>query len=177
MSLVSYDPPARFVAGTVGPPGQRTFYLQVVGAGARSTVACEKFQVELLADRINDLLDATATRVQPPPDPDNEPLETPFDEDFRVGTMTLEWDAEHELVHLHCHDRDPEAAGDVEAARAEGLPDEMQTVHIVFPPLIAQEFARRCKALVSAGRPPCPFCGGPLDPDGHICPRANGYRR
>ena len=32
-------------------------------------------------------------------------------------------------------------------------------------------------AVVSAGRPPCPFCGGPLDPGGHVCPRANGYRR
>ena len=45
------------------------------------------------------------------------------------------------------------------------------------PASVARAFARRCTRLVQAGRPPCPFCGGPLDPTGHICPRANGYRR
>ena len=41
----------------------------------------------------------------------------------------------------------------------------------------ARDFVARANALVSAGRPPCPFCLQPLDPQGHICPRANGYRR
>ena len=41
----------------------------------------------------------------------------------------------------------------------------------------ARAFAKRALAVVSAGRPPCPFCANPLDPDGHVCPRANGYRR
>ena len=41
----------------------------------------------------------------------------------------------------------------------------------------ARAFARRAAGVVAAGRPPCPFCGGPLDPEGHICPRSNGYRR
>jgi uncharacterized repeat protein (TIGR03847 family) len=44
-------------------------------------------------------------------------------------------------------------------------------------PAQARAFARRCARVVSAGRPACPFCGQPLDPTGHICPRANGYRR
>jgi len=43
--------------------------------------------------------------------------------------------------------------------------------------LAARAFVKRALALVAAGRPPCPFCGFPLDPGGHVCPRANGYRR
>ena len=38
-------------------------------------------------------------------------------------------------------------------------------------------FCERATALVNAGRPACPFCGLPVDPLGHLCPRANGYRR
>ena len=53
----------------------------------------------------------------------------------------------------------------------------MQTLRVVLDPPAARAFARRCGAVVSAGRPSCPFCGQPLDPTGHICPRANGYRR
>lgn len=177
MSRASYDPPERFVAGTVGPPGQRAFFLQAVRPGSRTTMSVEKFQVALLADRIEDLLDATGTRTTQPPAPDNDPLETPFDDDFRIVAMSVEWDTERELVHLRCHDRDPDDADADQDARAAGLPPEIQTVDVVIQPGTAQEFARRCKALVSAGRPPCPFCGGPLDPTGHICPRANGYRR
>ncbi|HEY5033265.1 MAG TPA: DUF3090 family protein, partial [Actinomycetes bacterium] len=42
---------------------------------------------------------------------------------------------------------------------------------------VARAFAQRAAAVVGAGRPPCPFCGLPLDPTGHLCPRQNGYRR
>jgi uncharacterized repeat protein (TIGR03847 family) len=52
-----------------------------------------------------------------------------------------------------------------------------QSVRVVLSPPQARSFVRRARALVSAGRPPCPFCGGPLDPTGHVCPRANGYKR
>ena len=68
---------------------------------------------------------------------------------------------------IECHDQDPEEA---EAAT-------VQTLRVVLSPPSARAFARRCAAVVAAGRPSCPFCGQPLDPTGHICPRANGYRR
>lgn len=177
MSRASYDPSralrrrhgrATRAAGLL-PPGRPS--------GVADDDVVEKFQVALLADRVEDLLDATGTRTTQPPAPDNDPLETPFDDDFRIVAMSVEWDTERELVHLRCHDRDPDDADADQDARAAGLPPEIQTVNVVIQPGTAQEFARRCKALVSAGRPPCPFCGGPLDPTGHICPRANGYRR
>ena len=65
-----FDRPSRFVAGTVGQPGDRTFYLQAVdNSGRVVSVALEKAQVQVLADRMNELLDEVATRpgtVVPP---------------------------------------------------------------------------------------------------------------
>jgi uncharacterized repeat protein (TIGR03847 family) len=43
-------------------------------------------------------------------------------------------------------------------------------------PAAAKAFAKRAARVVAAGRPPCPFCGQPLDPEGHVCPRQNGHR-
>jgi len=50
-------------------------------------------------------------------------------------------------------------------------------LRVLIPLGYAESFAKRAIAVVGAGRVPCPFCGGPIDPSGHLCPRANGYRR
>jgi uncharacterized repeat protein (TIGR03847 family) len=165
-----FDPPERFVAGTVGMPGERTFYLQA-RAGARIvSVALEKGQVALLADRVNELLD----RVGDDDDhlePDEGPLESPVTEEFRVGVLALGYDEEREVVLIEA-----QAVGEevlIEAGEVEG-PDLLR---VLLTPAQARSFAARALAVVAAGRPPCPFCSLPLDPSGHICPRANGYRR
>lgn len=169
MAATVFDPPERFVAGTVGPPGGRTFFLQASGGGRLVSVSLEKVQVSVLADRVNDLLDAHAegTGTEPLGAGDTEPLATPIEDEFRVDTLALAWDVERSCVVIECHDADPE----------ESEEEALLTLRVVLTPQAARAFARRCGAVVSAGRPACPFCGQPLDPSGHICPRANGYRR
>ena len=102
MGLVEFDPPDRFVAGTVGPPGQRTFFLQASEGRRLTSVSLEKQQVSVLADRINDLLDSyaggegadhAAAEVV-----DNAPLDTPIEDDFRVTTLSLAWDEGRQVV-------------------------------------------------------------------------------
>jgi uncharacterized repeat protein (TIGR03847 family) len=184
MPVLEFDPPERFVAGTVGPPGQRTFFLQASAGSRLTSVSLEKQQVSTLADRVNDLLDdfaggeageAVAEAVE-----DTAPLATPIEDDFRVGMMSLGWDAERRVVILECHDaQDAVEVNDEDEPTLEPEhPGELETVlRVVVAPAQARAFARRCAKLVAAGRPPCPFCGGPLDPTGHVCPRANGYKR
>jgi uncharacterized repeat protein (TIGR03847 family) len=169
MASTVFDPPERFVAGTVGPPGGRTFFLQASGEGRLVSVSLEKLQVSVLADRVNDLLDthAEGTASEPVGGGDTEPLLTPIEDEFRVDTLALAWDAGRGVLVIECHDQDPEEADE----------ESVQTLRVVLSPPAARAFARRCGAVVSAGRPSCPFCGQPLDPTGHICPRANGYRR
>jgi uncharacterized repeat protein (TIGR03847 family) len=183
--LHSYDPPERFVAGTVGPPGQRAFFLQARTGSRVTSVALEKQQVSVLAERIDELLDelirsgageATVPAVSPLDLEDSDPLEQPIVEEFRAGTMTLSWDAADQRVVVEVfpfvdQDEDDEATEDDDDAEA----DEVLLVRM--PAGAARAFCKRALAVVSAGRPPCPFCGGPLDPAGHLCPRANGFRR
>ena len=169
MASTVFDPPQRFVAGTVGPPGGRTFFLQASGEGRLVSVSLEKVQVSVLADRVNDLLDthAEGTATEPVGGGDTDPLATPIEDEFRVDTLALAWDPARNVVVIECHDQDPEEAEE----------ESVQSLRVVLDPPGARAFARRCGAVVSAGRPSCPFCGQPLDPTGHICPRANGYRR
>src|ERR671937_358821 len=96
--VYAFEPPERFVAGTVGPPGDRVFYLQAKGGGRLVSVVLEKVQVALLAEKLDELLGEAHRRfglVLPEkagPDPDNEPLDNPVDEEFRVGTLGLAYD-------------------------------------------------------------------------------------
>ncbi len=197
MPLHDFDPPDRFVVGTVGPPGQRTFFLQASGGRRLVSVSCEKEQVSVLAERVNDLLaefaeaaaEAAAPEATVPED--TAPLSTPIEDEFRVATLSLAWDPARSVVIIEAFDSDmsdPEDAAEpdesVAAAASDPLPDPLldplsarASVRVVLDPVSARAFARRALALISAGRPPCPFCGGPLDPTGHVCPRANGYKR
>src|SRR6478609_5660889 len=178
-----YDPPERFVAGTVGVPGSRTFFLQARGGGRTTSVALEKAQVELLAERVEELLDevlrltggdASVPALAPNALEDLEPLEAPVTEEFRVGALSLGWDGEDERVVIEAHaPSESEELPDV----GDDDDDASDVLRVRLTAGAARAFSKRARAVVSAGRPPCPFCSQPLDPEGHICPRANGYRR
>ena len=181
-----YDPPERFVAGTVGPPGQRTFFLQARSGVRITSVALEKQQVAVLAERVDGLLDDVMRAEGGSPEipaltptglDDDAPLEQPIEEEFRAGTMTLAWDSDAGRVVIEVFpidDSDGEEVEDLEL-QVEAEADEVLVVSL--PPAYARAFCKRAQAVVAAGRPPCQFCGGPLDPEGHLCPRANGFRR
>ncbi|RII18795.1 hypothetical protein DSC45_09250 [Streptomyces sp. YIM 130001] len=187
-----YDPPERFVAGTVGLPGRRTFFLQATAAGRVTSVALEKTQVAALAERMDELLDdvvrlsggnASVPAVAPGEVADSAPLDSPVEEEFRVGTMALAWDGDEQCMIVEAQalvELDSDDEEDLEAAEEQLLQDDENG-----PPMLrvrlsgaqARAFAKRALEVVNAGRPPCPLCSLPLDPEGHVCPRQNGYRR
>ena len=175
-----FDRPDRFVAGTVGQPGERTFYLQASDGVRTISVALEKTQVVVLADRMSDLLDEIASRsgtvIPPEGGPDDlEPLNAPIDEEFRVAAMGLAWDGEAQAVVVEAVAAGEEPVDeDAILSDAEEGPDALR---VTITPAAARAFVARARRVVAAGRPPCPLCSLPLDPTGHICPRQNGYRR
>jgi uncharacterized repeat protein (TIGR03847 family) len=183
-----YDEPDRFVAGTVGQPGERAFFLQAREGNRITSVACEKQQVSVLAEHLDRVLDevvrrSTGVAAVPPSTTkakDTDPLDAPITEEFRVGTMTIAWDPSINRIVIELFSNvdveEDEAAEVAEAEESDQVSaDEVFVVKITAS--YARDFVARANALVSAGRPPCPFCLQPLDPQGHICPRANGYRR
>jgi len=179
MPQIDFDDPDRFIAGTVGPPGQRTFFLQAVQGRHIVSMSLEKEQVQVLAERVNELLDEVDATADIPAAPeDNEPLTTPIEDEFRVSTLSLAWETELHAVIIECHDRQVSLEPDESGEEIVEVTDPDATmVRVILRPEMAREFARRGLASVADGRPPCPFCGGPLEPSGHICPRANGYKR
>jgi uncharacterized repeat protein (TIGR03847 family) len=181
-----FDPPDRFVAGTVGEPGQRTFFLQARAGRRIVSVSLEKAQVVVLADRLIALLDELQRRgmvesepAQPgaPADVDPGLLEEPLNEAFRAGTLTLGWDGDDELIVVEAReggDEDAPLEASDEPADAEDDEDGPDVVRIRMSASGARSFAEGATRVVAAGRPPCPLCGEPLDPLGHLCPRRNG---
>lgn len=173
--------PDRFVAGTVGEPGDRSFYLQAVHDARVVSVLLEKQQVQVLADRMGLLLEEVHRRFGTTIPPEHEevadtsPLQMPIDAEFRVGTMGLGWDAESEAVVVELL-----AITETEVDESVVLDDTEEgpdAVRVFLTPVQAREFTLRSERVIAAGRPPCPLCGQPLSPQGHMCVRANGYRR
>lgn len=163
--------PDRVVVGTVGLPGSRTFYLQVRSGTRIVSIALEKQQSALLAEKIDEILDQLITfegnpfsipTTTPMELVDNDPLEQPVAEEFRTGAMSLGWDPSTVQVVMEAYPVADEGES-LDPAQAA----EMLLVRI--PVGTARAFAKRTREVVGAGRPICPLCGYPVDPDGHTC--------
>ncbi|WP_424186547.1 DUF3090 domain-containing protein [Actinokineospora sp. G85] len=175
--------PDRFIAGTVGEPGDRVFFLQAVESARTVSVAIEKQQVAVLAERIGSLLEEVGRRFGAEVGDaqeavellDAEPLQVPVEEEFRVGTMGLGWDAESAAVVIELLAVTEEEID--ESVVLDDTDEGPDAVRVFLTPQEARAFAERADRVVNAGRKPCPLCAEPLDPAGHVCPRQNGYRR
>ena len=201
-----FDPPDRFVAGALGQPGQRTFFLQATKGSAVLSVAVEKVQVALLATRIGELVEtlersATESRrawevrraararavgglgEQPQP---ARGLTEPVVEAFRIGSMTITYDDERHDLTLEARELGDEGDEGDEAQAGDrgeggglgdigGVGEAGHVMRVRIGLEEARAFAEDAMSVVAAGRPPCPICGEPLDPQGHICLRRNGY--
>src|SRR2546430_4495004 len=155
-----FEQVARVTTGAVGEPGKRAFYLQVRTDAELVSLAIEKDQLKALSERLQEVF----SRVPVPPAgglPDMA-LEQPITPVWRVGFMTLTYSQDEKsfevsLVELVDEGEEP-ATGHFEASLAQ-----------------MQALAAHAAAIISAGRPPCPMCGGPIDHDGGVCPRLNGH--
>jgi uncharacterized repeat protein (TIGR03847 family) len=179
-----FDTPERFVAGTVGEPGNRTFFLQARDGSRITSVALEKVQVVALAQRLTELLDELERRgvegsdADQPLDGARPALDEPINEAFRVGTLSMGWDTQDERVLVEAREI-LEADDEAEEDDPEGFDDEDEDgpdfLRVRLEPLAVRAFIAQALRLIGAGRPPCPLCGQPLDPQGHLCPRRNGH--
>lgn len=205
MPEIEFDPVDSIAAGAIGEPGQRAFYIQAEKDGQVLSVLVEKQQVAMLAERVQMLLDQVV--VQSPERPDVPVPLTPDAGElrgdpvplFRAVAIGIGFDSARQLVVLELHERpidedDDEDGGDEDGGDDE--PGDMPTTGLLeddddddedegegylarlyFTAAQARAMATRGSAAVESGRPPCPLCGGPLDPTGHNCPRLNGHGR
>lgn len=150
--------------GTVGSPGRRVFLLQIQAADSIVTFKLEKQQVAALSAALVERLEDLPMGGELPA---NLELQQPLEVEWVIGAMGL--------GYLDTLDRIVLDAIEAVAVDEEGNPAEP---HARFRVLLTREQARalaiRALTLVESGRPPCPWCGHPLDPAGHTCPKKNG---
>jgi uncharacterized repeat protein (TIGR03847 family) len=162
MASASFDfeQVTRVTAGAIGDPGKRAFYLQLRAAGELVSLALEKDQLRALTERLQEVFSRVS--VAPGERLPNMALEEPIDPIWRVGFMTLTYSQEEKRFEVSL----------VELVE-EGV--EPATGHFQASLAQMQALAAHAASLISAGRPPCPMCGGPIDHDGGVCPRLNGH--
>ncbi|MDQ1490540.1 MAG: hypothetical protein QOJ23_3054 [Actinomycetota bacterium] len=197
MPEIEFDPVDTISAGAVGEPGQRAFYIQAEKDGRVLSVLVEKQQVAMLAERVRILLEQVADQlpevggdVPVPLTPDAGELRGDPVPLFRAVAIGIGFDASRSLVVLELHERpvedDEDDEEDEEDDDQDDEPDELPPpvddeegylARLYFTAAQARAMATRGSAAVEQGRPPCPLCGGPLDPSGHVCPRLNGHAR
>lgn len=176
-SVHEFDWPDRVVVGTIGVPGARTFYLQVRAGNQLVSVALEKQQSALLAEKIDEILDQlitikgnpfsvpTATPIELV---DNDQLET-VQEQFRTGAMSLGWDPTTAQVVVEAYPLTEADDNDNDEPGSENDAVETEMLVVRMPVGTARAFTKRTREVVGAGRPICPLCGYPIDADGHTC--------
>ena len=160
----------RFICGTVGEPGEREFYLQVRAGSALVSASLAKTQASTLAQRLEILCKQVAkedvTLVVDRVERDDAALESPVVKDFAIGAISIAWDDSLKKICVELF-----SIKEIE------VEDEVPDITMNLTLGQAKAFISRTNAVVNAGRVPCPFCSLPIDPRGHLCPRANGYRR
>ena len=179
--VIEFTEPQRFTVGTVGVPGERTFFIQAEDGPRLISVSLEKSQVQALADRlifmlreIKQVLPNFSIKDLPK---DEKSLSTPIEEEFRVGLIGIAFDQSTELIQIDLQAVSEEDQADAQFVDVDDLSSDRDILRISITPSEATRFSKRASVVVGAGRLPCPFCGGPIDSRGHLCPRANGYRR
>jgi uncharacterized repeat protein (TIGR03847 family) len=179
-----FESPDRFVAGTVGEPGNRVFFLQAREGTRIVSIVLEKVQVAALVQRLVDLLEELERRgIAEAPEEvavpsDLAPLDEPLNEAFRAASLSIGWDGTTERVLIEA-ESEPDEAAEVSIEiedEDEELEDEgPDSLRVRVTPMAARTFIEGAILLLASGRPPCPLCGQPLDPQGHLCPRRNGH--
>jgi len=155
-----FEQVTRVTAGAIGDPGKRAFYLQLRAAGALVSLALEKDQLRALTERLQEVFSRVSV---PPAGPlPSMAVEEPINPVWRVGFMTLTYSQEEKTFEVSLVELVEEGA-------------EPATGHFRASLVQMQALASHAASLISAGRPPCPMCGGPIDHDGGVCPRLNGH--
>ncbi len=153
-----------FACGTVGPKGRRVFFLQVREGSVEASLKMEKQQVAALARFLGEMLGDIDAKHEPSPadPPQRSPTEANFREpegpDWIVGTIGAAYEESNRRIILWIEELTDEEEGEAASARIALRPEQVAG------------FIRQANALVAAGRPPCPYCGAPLNHDDGFCP-------
>lgn len=166
-TFFEFDEVDVFTVGTVGEPGQRTFYVQVRSADHLVTVKCEKQQALVMSQHVQRVL-SDLPPADDRPLPASLELSEPLEPSFTLGPIGLGYDPTSDRVLIQL-----EEIAELDEDGEEIVNDDRGHVRLLLSRGQAAAFCDRADEVVEAGRPPCQWCGNPVDPEGHACPRMN----
>ena len=162
---------SQIVAATFGQPGKRTFRLELHSGSAYCSLWLEKEQLFQLGVYLRDYIAEMSAEEREKDSSPTEPSwpggETSID--FKAGQMFLSHDKETNSFFMQAHERETGEESE-EPAR-----EELESISFWMTLTQATELAEESLRICAAGRPICFLCGQPINPDGHVCPRANGH--
>lgn len=170
-NIADYNPVSRITIDAVGPPGQRVFLLQASQGRSTITLKLEKEQARALAASIIELLEDLDDKYPRPQSKLDEPLSSdlmlqePLEPTFVIGQIGLGYERSQDLVVLVVQEAQSEEEQDLATARFWANRAQMEAM------------SDHALEVVEQGRPICPLCNSPMDPEGHFCPRSNGHDR
>jgi uncharacterized repeat protein (TIGR03847 family) len=161
-----FGPLSHISAEAIGQPGQRRFRIRAVSEeGDSASLWLEKEQLSALGEAIENVLKQEAYTYRRLPLDDAEPdavFPLSAEVDFQLVQLSMGVNQESQRIVLIGADSGPDD------------PDTL-SVRMEFDYRRGYELRRQIADVVAAGRPPCPLCGAPMDPAGHVCPRSNGH--
>lgn len=172
-----HNSPERFIVSAIGEPGQREFFIQVVSSEGVNTIAVEKEQVRALSNQLTVLISEirrsgliSKAESSVPAKEDNQPLQIPIEADFQLGVANIAWVNNQIEITF-------QAISTLDEILLDDLDSGPDLVIISTSIELVKGFCARAEQVISSGRSACPFCNLPVNVTGHLCPRANGYRR
>jgi uncharacterized repeat protein (TIGR03847 family) len=163
---IDLNPVSHLIIGTIGPPGQRVFYLQGSKGPHLVTLIIEKQQAALLAASMESLLEELGRKYNQEeerfPFWTDMRLREPIEPLFRVGNMGLGYNEEVARVVLVAYELVEEG-------------EEPNVVSFWASRTQVQSLIKHTYDVVRAGRPICGNCGQPIDLESHFCPNRNGH--
>lgn len=169
---IDFDPVDSIGVGTIGPAGQRQFFLRATRAGRAVVLFCEKFHVQGLIGRMQQLLASQGRELSETPEGAAAPAPAEASSpEWTIGELGLGF---HESKGRFVIVAREAPAGETESEEDE--PEELATARFWVDEAQVRTFVSQATAVLSSGRPTCPRCGLPVDPGGHPCPASNGSR-
>jgi uncharacterized repeat protein (TIGR03847 family) len=169
--LIDFNPVSRITLDAVGAPGQRMFMLQASQGTSTITLKLEKEQASILASSVLELLDSLDEKYPHVYSKTDQPLsadlvlQEPFEPVFAIGQIGLGYDHQQDLIVLVAQEIQAEDNPEPQAARLWATRPQMKAL------------SEHVLEVIKQGRPLCPLCNSPIDPDGHFCPKSNGHER
>jgi uncharacterized repeat protein (TIGR03847 family) len=185
---IDLNPVTHITADAIGQPGKRVFYIQGQKDDQVVTLIVEKVQIQTLALGLEDFLSELSQRFPDLPEASAEFDEVmmhilpPVDPLFRVGELALGYDSDNDtaiLIAREITNQDEEDEQAEDEAGDPGLSEESDANVVRFWCTRAQlrAMCRWGLEVAAQGRPICPYCGQPMDPEGHFCPKRNGHKK